>query len=179
MMKTILWISLIGAALALPLGAQPAAGMTLTAMLKQPYDLIKSNLMRAAEAMPEENYLFRPVPAEMSYGQWVAHIADSMTRYCGAAMSKAETGEAASKTSKADLVAALKASFGRCDTAFGELTDANALEMVGPAGTPEKVARAGMLAYVNTHNNEGYGSMAVYLRLKGIVPPSSQRANQK
>lgn len=179
MRKTTLWTSFIGVAIALPLGAQPAAGMTLTAMLRQPYDLIKNNLIRAAEVMPEENYSFRPVAAEMSYGQWVAHIADSMTRYCGAAMSKAETGDAASKTSKADLVAALKASFAKCDAAFDALTDANALELVGPAGTPEKVARAGMLSYVNAHNNEGYGSMAVYLRLKGIVPPSSQRPNQK
>jgi hypothetical protein len=77
------------------------------------------------------------------------------------------------------LVAALKSSFARCDAAFDALTDANALDLVGPAGAKEKVARAGMLAYVNTHNNEGYGSMAVYLRLKGIVPPSSQRAGQK
>lgn len=82
-MKTTLRILLAGAAIAFPLAAQPVADMTLTAMLRQPYDLIKSNLIRAAEVMPEENYSFRPVPAEMSYGQWVAHIADSMTRYCG------------------------------------------------------------------------------------------------
>lgn len=178
-MKAAICILFLGAAPALPLAAQPASSMTLTAMLRQPYDQIKSNLIRAAEVMPEENYGFRPVPAEMSYGQWVAHIADSMTRYCGMVGGEGKAADAASKTSKTDLVAALKASFGRCDAAFDALTDANALELVGPAGAPEKVARAGMLAYVNAHNNEGYGSMAVYLRLKGIVPPSSQRANQK
>ncbi len=175
MMKTIFVLT----ACALPLAAQQTQNMTLTAMLRQPYDSIKSNLIRAAEAMPEENYSFKPVPAEMSYGQWVAHIADSMTRYCGIVGGEMKTPDAASKTGKADLVAALKASFARCDAAFDALTDANALDLVGPAGAPEKVARAGMLAYVNAHNDEGYGSMAVYLRLKGIVPPSSQRPNQK
>jgi uncharacterized damage-inducible protein DinB len=167
------------AVFAIPLAAQAPTEVTLTAMLRRPYDSIKSNLIRAAEAMPEENYGFRPAPAEMSYGQWVAHIADSMTRYCGIVTGDPKAPDAASKTSKADLVAALKSSFARCDAAFDALSDSNALEMVGPAGAPEKMARAGILAYVNTHNNEGYGSMAVYLRLKGIVPPSSQRANQK
>jgi hypothetical protein len=80
---------------------------------------------------------------------------------------------AASKTSKADLVAALKESFNICDAAFNSLTDAKAAEMIqSPRGQSSKL---GTLARTVSHSNEEYGYMAVYLRLKGIVPPSSER----
>ena len=79
-----------------------------------------------------------------------------------------------SKTAKADLVAALKASFDECDKAYDSLTDANASEMIkGPRGSRTKL---GMLEGNITHDNEEYGYLAVYMRLKGQVPPSSDRA---
>jgi uncharacterized damage-inducible protein DinB len=162
------WIAVLSAA---GLFAQMSAG--LADMLREPYGSIRKNLIAAAEVMPEADYGFRPVPEEMSFGQWVAHIADAMTSQCGIVNGQMKKPDAASKTSKADLVAALKASFDSCDAAFQALTDANAMDPVSPPGSTQKVARAGILAYVNAHDDEGYGSMAVYLRLKGIVPPST------
>jgi len=148
-------------------GMQPG----IASELKQAYTSVKNNLMGAANAMPEANYSFSPVPEEMTFGKWVAHVADSQTGTCSGLNGQAMRGDAASKTSKADLVAALQASFDQCDKAFDSLTDANALEMVS-AGRGQR-SRAGTLAGVNVHDNECYGSMAVYLRLKGVVPPST------
>lgn len=140
---------------------------------KQAYTSIKNNLTRMAEKMPEEHYGFQPVPEIRTFGQLVAHVADSQTRACSAVKGAPKQPDAASKTSKADLVAALKASFAECDAAFDTLTDATMTDMVtSPRGQRSKL---GMLVGVTTHSNEEYGYMAVYLRLKGIVPPSSER----
>ena len=85
---------------------------------------------------------------------------------------KRKTGAAKSKTSKADLVAAIKESFDACDKAFDALTDANALEPVA-AGRGQQ-PRIAVLYGLIVHSNEVYGAMGVYMRLKGIVPPSSE-----
>ena len=75
-------------------------------------------------------------------------------------------------TKKAELVAAMKESIAACDAAFANLTDATAVEMIkGPRG---ERSRLGMLVGNTTHSNEEYGYMAVYLRLKKVVPPSSE-----
>jgi hypothetical protein len=79
---------------------------------------------------------------------------------------------ASSKTTKADLVASLKESFFLCDRAFDSLTDATT-PITLPGG--DHHSKAGLLLMsVIAHSNEEYGYMAVYLRLKGVVPPSSK-----
>jgi hypothetical protein len=143
----------------------------LAAEIKAVYTSVETNLMAAAEAMPEANYSFAPVPEEMTFGAWVAHVADTQTGVCSALNGQARRGDAAAKTSKADLTAALKASFDECDKAYDALTDANAAELL--AYGRGQNARAGRLAYNTAHDQECYGSMAVYLRIKGIVPPST------
>lgn len=145
----------------------------LPAEAKQAYTGIKNNLVKMAEKMPDEHYSFKPVAEIRSFGELVAHVADAQTRNCSAAQGSPKQGNAASKTSKADLVAALKDSFTVCDAAFDALTDANAFEKIKtPRG---ERSRIGTLIQNTTHSNEEYGYMAVYLRLKGVVPPSSER----
>jgi hypothetical protein len=145
----------------------------LSSDAKRAYEGIKNNLTRMADKMPEEHYGFQPVPEIRSFGQLVAHVADSQARNCTSVSGAKNTVDAAKKTSKADLVAALKESFTLCDAAFNALTDATAIQMVeGRRGARPKL---GILNGVTTHSNEEYGYMAVYLRLKGIVPPSSER----
>jgi hypothetical protein len=152
-----------------------AQGMALppgiAAETKTVYTSVKNNLIAAADAMPESEYGFKPVPEEMSFGGWVAHVADAQTGICSTLNGATRRGDAASKTSKADLVAALKASFDECDKAYNALTDANATELV--AYGRGQNSRAGRLGYNSAHDQECYGSMAVYMRLKGIVPPST------
>jgi hypothetical protein len=142
----------------------------LIAETKGAYNSEKGYLTRAAAAMPEENYSFKPTPEMRTFGALLAHIADHQTRYCSTAMGAAKQGDAASKTTKADLVAALAASFAVCDEAWGSVTDANATEMMG------QHSKLGTLILDVMHSNEEYGYMSPYFRLKGIVPPSSDRS---
>jgi len=139
---------------------------------KRAYDNTKNKVMRAAEKMPEENYSFQPTKEVRNFGAWVAHLADSQLRTCSLVIGSPRTsGEA--KTSKAELVATLKESFDTCDEAFNGLTDTNAADLIKTT----RGSRSRLMTLVGTqaHSEEGYGSMAVYMRLKGLVPPSSDR----
>jgi hypothetical protein len=142
----------------------------LIAETKQAYTAVKGYLTRAAAAMPEANYSFQPTPDIRTFGALLGHIADHQMNYCSTALGAHKQGNAASKTTKADLVAALAASFAECDSAWGGITDANATEMVGQR------SKLGTLILDVVHSNEEYGYMALYFRLKGIVPPSSDRS---
>jgi len=151
--------------------AQPPAP-SAAASLKKSYSTIKTNFVKAAEKMPEENYSFKPVDAVETFGQRVAHIADPQLATCTGMLGDRKMGTAKSKTAKADLVAAIKESFDACDKAFDALTDANAMELIaaGRGQQPRITALYGLVI----HANEVYGAMGVYMRLKNIVPPSSE-----
>ena len=145
---------------------------TMSAGIKSGYNAVKMNLLKAADAMPEDGYSFTPTPAERNFGGWVAHVADAQTATCSRIAGTPKTINAGTKTSKADLVAALKDSFDTCDAVYNALTDANAGDLITGGRGPG--VRLTLLAGNTAHDNECYGSMAVYLRLKGIVPPSSE-----
>jgi hypothetical protein len=139
---------------------------------KASYNSIKGYLTRAAAAMPAENYSFKPTPDVRSFGALMAHIADHQVRFCSQARGAAKKGNP-DLTGKAELVEALAASFKECDAAWDSITDANASETVGQR------SRLGTLLVDVIHSNEEYGYMSVYFRLKGIVPPSSDRTGGK
>jgi len=164
--------AVLASAVAGMIAAQAQAPPSVAASAKGAYNRIKTNFIKAAEKMPEENYSFKPVDAVETFGQRVAHIADPQLASCSALTGERKTGTAKSKTSKADLVAAIKESFDACDKAFDALTDANALEPVA-AGRGQQ-PRIAVLYGLIVHSNEVYGAMGVYMRLKGIVPPSSE-----
>lgn len=144
---------------------------TMTQDLQRSYNGIKNNLEKAAEDMPEDGYSLIPGKGERNFGGWVAHVADAQARTCGALSGNQQNLNAASLTSKADLVAALKKSFDMCDPVYEGTTAANADSPVQRFGgtVPRISALYGNIA----HDQECYGSMAVYLRVKGVVPPSS------
>ena len=168
-LSTYMLVTTVAAAGALQ--AQTAGPMSTE--LKQMYTGLKTNLTKMAEKMPEENYSFKPTPDIRSFAQLIGHIADSQARTCTAVNGgEPKNLGASSKTSKAELVAALKESFAMCDTAYDALTDANAAEMVKTARGQR--SKLGALAGNVSHSNEEYGYTSVYMRLKGIVPPSSE-----
>jgi len=145
--------------------------VTLNADLNRAYNGIKNNLTKAAEDMPEDGYSLQPTKEERNFGAWVAHVADAQAGTCSAVAGERKNIGAAAKTSKADLVAALKESFDLCDAVFAGTNDANENELVPSfAG---QVPRVAALYGVIVHSNECYGNMAVYLRLKSVVPPST------
>ena len=151
-----------------------SASDPLSAGNKGTYNMIKNNLVRAAEKMPEENYSFKPTPEVRSFGQIVGHVADAQYTFCSAALGEKNPapGIEKSKTSKADLAQALKDAFAYCDKAYDGMTDAHAADMVKFFGREQ--AKLSVLAFNNAHNDEHYGNIVTYMRLKGLVPPSSE-----
>ena len=138
---------------------------------KMMYRGVKTLLVRSAERMPEENYGFRPVETVRTFGQILGHVADSQYAFCSTVLGEKNPAPKVeqSKTTKADLVAALKDAFAYCDKAYDGLTDASAAELVGPGPSP----KLGMLTIANVHGVEHYGNLIVYMRMKNLVPPSS------
>ena len=154
--------------------------LTLAASLNRGYNTVKMNLTEEAAKMPEADYGFKPGPAAelRTYGQLFAHVATSQFNSCATALAQPNPNqghnlEAELKT-KAEFQKALADSFALCDKAFAALTDQNATEMVKQG--QNEIARAALLANVVAHSNEMYGTGAVYLRAKGLVPPSTERA---
>ena len=146
----------------------------LVAQAKNAYTQLKNNLTKAADKMSDADYSFQPVKEIRTFGALIGHITDAQMRTCSGINGEMKPSPATGKTAKADLTAALKASFDECDAAFDKLTDANYLEEVG--GGRGQAPRLAALLRVVVHGNEEYGYLSVYLRLKGIVPPSSDRA---
>jgi uncharacterized damage-inducible protein DinB len=146
----------------------------LSASTKGLYGMAKGNLVRAAEKMPEENYAFKPTPEVRSFGQVVGHVADANYTFCSAVLEEASPskGIEKSKTAKADLVQALKDSFAYCDKAYDGMTDAAAATKVKFFGSERP--KLGVLDFNVVHDYEHYGNIVTYMRLKGIVPPSSE-----
>lgn len=163
---------MLAAVAASPLFAQQP--MTEVAIIKQAYAGIKSNLTKAAEKMPEDQYNFKASPDIRTFGALIAHVADVQGRICAAAGGGEAPPSAGDKTAKADLVAALNKSFEVCDAVFNSLTDEDATKTMsmGRGGPRSKLGT--LWQFVIAHSNEEYGYLAVYMRLKGIVPPSSE-----
>jgi DinB family protein len=136
------------------------------------YDLIKGSLIKAAEKMPEENYSFRTVPQVRTFGEMIAHVADAGFLMCAVVKGEKVTPTANSKKSKADLVAALKASFDYCDPVYASMTDAAGAAQV--KWFRWDMSKIGLLNWNISHDNEMYGIIGAFLRIKGIVPPSSE-----
>ena len=131
-----------------------------------------------AEKMPAEYYSFKPSPEIETFGQRVAHIAGANLRICEGINGRRTTPPRPLVTSKTELIVALKASSAACDSVFDSLTDTAALEKIdsrlgGPFPPDPMRTKLSTLYNMIRHSNEVYGYMCVYLRLKGIVPPSS------
>lgn len=149
--------------------AAPAPGPNpLVAEVKGSYDRVKGNILKAAEAMPEDAYSFSPSKDERPFLQVAAHVADAQMGTCGTVKGEAMKGDAASSKTKADLLTKLKASFDLCDAAFASLTDATATDT---SKGRSKLAR--MWGNVG-HDTEQYAIMAAYMRQKGVKPPTAQ-----
>ena len=129
---------------------------------------------RAAEKMPEEEYAFKPDPAVRSFGQILGHVADANYSFCSGVRgdSSPSRGIEKTKTAKAELRVALHDAFAYCSQAYDALTDASANETVKAFGQERN--KLGVLWFNASHNLEHYGNLVVYMRLKGIVPPSSE-----
>ena len=156
----------------------PAPGPVGTAVgLQRAYGQLKNSITLSAEKMPDADYFFKPTPDIRGYGQLWGHIADAQFGQCSGAkgVPNPRQGQPSFETltAKAEVVKAVADSFAFCDEAFSSLTDASAVEMISN-GRGGQQSRVNALLGVLTHGSEMYGIGTVYLRLKGLVPPTTE-----
>jgi uncharacterized damage-inducible protein DinB len=158
-----------------PKAAPPAPANPITTSERGIYSFVSHAAIGAAEKMPEENYSFKPSPDVRTFGQLVGHVADANYMFCSQASGEANPskGIEKTKTSKADLTAALKDAVAYCDKALEGMTDAKGSEMVQMFSY--HLAKLTLFSLNTAHTDEHYGNMVTYLRIKGIVPPTSEK----
>jgi hypothetical protein len=143
------------APMTMPMGQAPAGGAPTTtgpaAEVQRAYAGQMGNILKAAEKMPADQYQYKPTPEVRTFARVVNHVTED----------------------KDAILAGLKASFAECDKAFAATTDANFTEMYTLG--QNKRSRAGLMWGTVSHDNEQYATLAMYLRLKGLVPPSSEK----
>ena len=137
------------------------------------------NLVESAEKMPEADYSFQATKDIRTYAGFVGHTINAAYNNCSRAKGEPNpnTDDLEKVTEKAKLVAAAKAVQTYCDAVYAAQTDASLAEMV-QAGQ-NQVPRAQLLLGVISHNMNEYGQKVILMRLKGIVPPTTERAMKK
>ncbi len=143
--------------------------------LKAVFDTLKGNIAKTAEKVPEDLYSFKPTPEVRSLGQLIGHISDAQFGMCATAAGEKppQNGIEKSATTKAALSKALNDSIAYCDKVFAGLNDTKGMEVIKFFTGP--TTRLGVLAFNNAHSYEHYGNLVTYMRLKNIVPPSSEK----
>jgi uncharacterized damage-inducible protein DinB len=174
--KTTLCLVMAMTFLAASVGAQ--SGNPISDSIRDEWAGAKQNVQRSAAAMPEDKYGFKPVATVRTFGQILAHLAGANYIFCAAARGEksphAEDAFEKTATTRAAILKALEDSIRYCDAAYTALDDRKAAEMIDGAFGSRKTARAAALTGNTGHNQEHYGNLVTYMRINGIVPPSSQ-----
>ena len=166
-------VAAVAVLLASPLSL--SAQNPLVQSLKGLFDVTKTNIMATAEMLNDDVYAFRPTDEVRSTGEILAHIADWQFVFCASAAGEAnprpENFEE-TRTHKAEIIDALELGFAYCERVFARTSDAGAAAATDLFGAPNTVG--GVLAFNSAHNYEHYGNLVTYMRINGIVPPSSR-----
>jgi len=163
---------------------QNALTTSLASVAQTMHASIRRDLAEAAVAMPADEYSFRPTPQVRSFAQLVGHVVNANWFFCSQAKQERPPNSTNHEAliDKDVLVKALNDSLSYCDAAYAATTDATFTQPVhmlsGAGATPVNTVRGAILTFNTTHNNEHYGNIVVYLRLKGHVPPSTAREQQ-
>jgi hypothetical protein len=144
----------------------------LSSEVQTAYARAKANILKSADKMPED-FTYKPEPDVRTFARVLNHVTEAQAHICGAANGTEGPKVPADTADKAAIVEALKASFAECDKAYAALTDATGTDMlqIGPA----KRSRLGALWGNVSHDTEQYATLALYMRLKGLTPPSSEK----
>ena len=166
-------------------GQPPPPLPGLVTEVKTMYTNVHNFITRSVEQFPAEKLAWQPTPAVRTWARLIGHITDDNNGACyllagettRPARVDAPDGQEspASKLSKDDLLKGYKESVERCNKAFAAVTEANMAERNGPTGGRSKI---GTLMYNTSHTNEHYGNIVTYMRLNGMVPPSSAPRGQ-
>jgi uncharacterized damage-inducible protein DinB len=156
-------------------GFNEALSGSIASGVKAMHATIRQNLADAAQNMPAEDFSFKATPQVRSFGELIGHVVNANFFFCSQAK-----GEPPPSKDKAALVKGMNDALKYCDDVYSGTTDANFNSLITMAGPTKKQASRGSVLMFNTaHNNEHYGNLIVYMRLKGHVPPSTARAQQK
>jgi uncharacterized damage-inducible protein DinB len=155
---------------------------SMAAVAQAMHATIRQNLADAAQNMPAEEYSFKPTPQVRSFAELIGHVVFGNFLFCSTAKGESmpTTPNFNQITDKATLVKGMNDALAYCDGVYNGTTDANfgsLVTMVGPA--KKQASRGSVLVFNTTHNNEHYGNIVVYMRLKGLVPPSTARVQKK
>jgi uncharacterized damage-inducible protein DinB len=165
-------------------GYADALSRSLAGVAKAMHATIRRNLVESAENMPADEYAFRPTPQVRTFGQIIGHLVNANFFFCSQAAGKRSpaTVNYEQVTGKTALVKALNDSLAYCDAVYGATTDANFIQPVQIADDVDTASnntvRGAVLMFNIAHNNEHYGNIVIYMRLKGHVPPSTARVEQ-
>ena len=154
--------------------AQEPPANPLVTVSKNMYGISKGDILGSVDKIPEDMWSFQPVSTVRTVAQLFAHVADAQYEFCGIVAEGKGPSKGIEKTAKtkAEIVPALKEAFAYCDNAYTKLTDAGAAEMVTFFGM--RITKLGAMDFNIAHNMEHYGNLVTYMRIKGIVPPSSE-----
>jgi uncharacterized damage-inducible protein DinB len=137
-------------------GQQPDA-KEVAAGLGKGFAELSGWILKSAEMVPADKYSYKPAPTVRTFGELLGHIADGSNYFCGRAAGKKvqwSDANAQGKTDKATIVPKLKEALNACGAAHG-------------------TGHLGMLIQNYGHGNLHYGNMVTYMRMLGLVPPSS------
>jgi uncharacterized damage-inducible protein DinB len=155
--------------------SQPAADSGYTASVRSRWNAIKRNIAGSAQAMPDSGFAFKPTPEVRTFGELLGHLTNEHYIFCSqmkGEQNPRETVDFEKKTTKEEFVKDITDSITYCDAAYAAIKD-DAKTIAPLAPNRRDTLFSSMLMNV-THDSEHYGNLVTYLRLKGIVPPSSQ-----
>jgi uncharacterized damage-inducible protein DinB len=190
-MKKVFVLALLGVCFGIPAAAQTGQQNSpkdpMATWLHNAFSTNRKNIEKSAEKVPEELYGMRPGPQVevRTFGQILGHLANFNYLWCSQARGEknpAQGSDYEKLTSKALLLRALSDAFTYCDGAYAALTDASGLEIITvtqESGRQAHVPRMSLLVLNYGHNNDHYGNMVTYMRIKSIVPASSEPRPQQ
>lgn len=157
-----------------PGAARAQASDPVMQSVRPNYEQVKDYLLRAADQMSEADLAFQPTSEVRSGLAVLGHVADSQHFFCSAALGETsphETQIERTQTTRAGLLQALRQSFSYCDQAYAQ-ADTDVLGSLRAFGGRQ--TRLSQLVLNSTHNWEHYGNIVTYMRMRGLVPPSSR-----
>lgn len=164
----------------LPVTAQAQEESMHISSLKAIHDITADFVIATAEMMDEDMYAYRPTVSVNSAGKLLAHVVNAQFGICSLAAgeeSPAEGDYTEIATTRDEILTAVKASFAYCDKVYAEMTEERLNETSEFFGGDRRreMTIGAILSFNSTHTYEHYGNLVTYLRMNGMVPPSSQQ----
>ena len=181
-MKQVWQLALIASLAAVPAAAQgqQTPSDPLAAALKRQFDGVARNVKESAEKMPEDKYSYQATKDVRTFGAFIGHVANSQFGACARAkgVDNPNKQDFEKVSGKSALVKAITDASDFCSSVLAGASDKWLLETLpmGQAPNQLQVPRAAILAGNTSHSNEHYGNLVTYMRINGLVPPSTERA---